>query len=106
MMPARREDPVVSSSRNEALFVAVLWASALTYTVGYCFNYGYGRILDTSLEGMTFVFGWPDWVFWGILVPWLTCTAISIVFATFIMCDAPLGEEAEEEDLDGDAAHG
>jgi hypothetical protein len=96
-----KEDPIVISSRREAICFAVLWGSTLAYTVGYCFTHGYvsdshgfDRTLDGSLEGMTFVLGWPDWVFWGIIFPWSVCTLISIVFATVVMRDAPLGEEA------------
>lgn len=89
-----KEDPIVTSSRREAICFAVLWFATLAYTVGYCFTHGYDRPLDGSLEGMTFVYGWPDWVFWGIIFPWSVCTLLSIVFATVIMSDAPLGEEA------------
>lgn len=89
-----KEDPIVVSSRREAICFAVLWCSTLAYTVGYCYTHGYNRKLDSSLDGMTFVLGWPDWVFWGIIFPWSVCTLISIVFATMVMRDAPLGEEA------------
>lgn len=99
-MPDSREDPIVSSSRREALAFVALWTATLAYTVGYCFKHGYNRPLDTSLDGMTFVYGWPDWVFYGVVAPWLLCTVISVVFALFIMSDAPLGEELEQnEDL-------
>ena len=97
-MPDLREDPIVTSSRREALAFAILWTATLAYTVGYCFTHGYNRPLDPSLEGMTFVFGWPDWVFYGVVAPWLVCTAISVVFATIVMKDAPLGEEVEQDE--------
>jgi hypothetical protein len=93
-MSELQEDPIVTSSRREAACFAVLWVATLGYTVGYCYTHGYDRQLDSSLDGMTFVLGWPDWVFWGIILPWGVCTLLSIVFATFIMRDAPLGEEA------------
>lgn len=102
------EDPIVTSSRREALCFAVLWAATLSYTVGYCYTHGYSRgtdgydrVLDGSLSGMTFVLGWPDWVFWGVVLPWGICTLISIVFATIVMRDAPLGEEREDASADG-----
>jgi len=88
------EDPIVTSSRREAIGFAVLWLATLSYTVGYCYTHGYNRDLNDTLDGMTFVLGWPDWVFWGIVFPWGVCTLISIVFATLVMRDAPLGEEA------------
>jgi hypothetical protein len=94
-MPDSREDPIVRSSRREAVIFLLLWLAALGYTVGYSYTHGYDRDLDGSLDGMTFVFGWPDWVFYGVVAPWLVFTAISIVFALFIMRDAELGEELE-----------
>ena len=37
--------------------------------------------------------GFPTWVFWGILVPWMACTAVSVWFAFAFMGDEDLGEE-------------
>lgn len=99
MIPTK-DDPIVSSSRREAVVFALLWLATLLYTVGYCFTHGYERKLDGSLSEMTFVFGWPDWVFWGLVVPWGTCTVVSIFFATFVMRDAPLGEESTSGEYD------
>lgn len=95
------EDPVVTSSRREAIWTLALWCVTLTYSVGYCYLNGYieNRPLDKSLAGMTFYFGWPDWVFWGIVVPWLACVVVSTWFAFFFMRDGKLAD-----DLDVDAA--
>ena len=84
------EDPLVRSSRREAVLVLIIWAAALGFSVWYCSTYGYG-----SARELTFVFGVPEWVFWGVLVPWLVCTAAGIVFAYAFMRDDPLGAEAE-----------
>ena len=103
-MPEPQDDPIVTSSRREAIYFAVLWLVTLIYTVGYCFSHGYDRPLDASLEGMTFVWGWPDWVFWGIVLPWGICTVISVVFATFVMSDAPLGHDSSGDGDDGESS--
>lgn len=90
------EDPVLRSARREALIVAVNFVCALGYTMTYCSMYGYNR----SAEDLRFVLGFPDWVFWGVLVPWLVCIAFSFVFASWIMRDEDLGEDppgAEDE---------
>lgn len=92
-MAARREDPLLRSARREALYVLVMWLGALAYTVGYCARYGYGR----SADDLQFVLGFPDWVFWGIVVPWAVCIALSSLLAFGIMADADLGEEADAE---------
>ena len=63
-----------------------LWLLAFVWTIGYCHQFGTNRTLDN----LTFVFGIPDWVFWGILIPWLICAVLSCLFSQFVMTDAPL----------------
>jgi hypothetical protein len=106
-MKLRPEDPILQTSRREALLTVGLWAMTMLYTVVYCYTHGYSRgtdgydrKLDTSLEGMTFVFGWPDWVFWGIVLPWGVCTIVSAIFAFVFMRDAPLAAEGGDEPED------
>ena len=91
-MPRRPEDPVLRSSRREALVVLLVWLGAMTYTVTYCYRHGYGRALDS----LTFVLGFPDWVFWGILVPWAVCLVVSWWFSASLMRDEDLGEDPDE----------
>jgi hypothetical protein len=90
------EDPVVKAASREALMAFGMWGLAMVYTVTYCYLHGYGR----SVEDLTFVLWFPDWVFWGVVVPWLTCIAVSVVFAFRIMGDESLGEEIDA-DSDG-----
>ncbi|HEV7223665.1 MAG TPA: DUF997 family protein [Pirellulales bacterium] len=88
----RREDPLLRSARREALVVLGVWLAAFVYTIGYCYAFGYGRDPDT----LSFVLGFPDWVFWGVVTPWSACTAISIWFAMAFMSDDDLGPEPDE----------
>jgi hypothetical protein len=102
MLPDPDEDPVVRDSRREAAITLVLFALAVTYTVGYCTLFGYNR----SLAGMTFVLGVPDWVFWGIVVPWCACTVAGWVMSIFVISSNPLEEavsppEALADDPEG-----
>jgi hypothetical protein len=85
-MPDVSEDPLVTTGRREAVVVLTLFFVAVTYTVGYCAWFGYDRTLDD----LTFVLGFPDWVFWGIVVPWGICTVIGWFLSTFYMADTPL----------------
>jgi Protein of unknown function (DUF997) len=85
----RFEDPVLKSARREALIVFATWFVALAYTIGYCALYGYGR----KLEDLRYVLGFPDWVFWGIVVPWGVCIVFSWFFASVLMTDEDLGED-------------
>jgi hypothetical protein len=72
----------------------------MAYTLTYCGINGYGR----DAASIQLVFGFPDWIFWGVIVPWLACTAVSIVFALCIMSDDPLGDAAENWNPEGDDA--
>jgi hypothetical protein len=90
-MAQSNEDPVLKSSRREAAFVLTVFTAALVYTTTYCGLFAYGR----SPESLKFVFGFPDWVFWGIVVPWGACVLVSCWFAYFFMTDEDLGEEIE-----------
>jgi hypothetical protein len=87
------EDPVVKASRREAAVALTIWLTAMVYTVTYCYTRGYGR----SIDSLTFVGWFPDWVFWGIVVPWGTCLVISTIFAFRVMGDESLGEEVDAE---------
>jgi amino acid transporter len=97
------EDPILKHSRREALIVLATWFLAMTYTLGYAFLYGYGR----KVEDLKYVYGFPDWVFWGIVVPWTVCIAFSWWFASVFMRDEDLGEDlsgVESTDGSGQSA--
>jgi len=91
------DDPVFRSARREALVALVVWAVATAWSVGYCALAGYGQ----SGETLSFVLWFPDWVFWGIVAPWLACVVISMWYAFVLMRDEDLGadDQDEEEDL-------
>src|SRR5262245_29582937 len=94
-MTARREDPVLISSRREALLVFFIWLLAASYSIGVSYAWGYGRDAAT----LTYVLGFPDWIFWGVVVPWTVCTVICFVMAYFVISDDDLGEEQAEVEL-------
>ena len=91
-MPRPAADPLFRSARREALIALATWGAAVAYTVTYCYRFGYGR----NLESLTFVLWFPDWVFWGIVVPWLACIAFSLWFAFGMMRDEDLGSNDED----------
>jgi hypothetical protein len=87
-----RVDPVLKSARREALIVFATWIVAMAYTVTYCARYGYGHSAE-DLKNLKYVLGIPEWVFWGIVVPWGVCVLISWFFASVLMTDEDLGED-------------
>lgn len=89
------EEPVVRSARREALVTLIIWALALVYTIGSSLWHGYGR----SEVPEQFVLGFPDWVFWSIIAPWLVCVAVSWWFAYRFMTDEPLGDDGADLEI-------
>ncbi|MES1213615.1 MAG: DUF997 family protein [Singulisphaera sp.] len=89
-------DPVFISARREAVVAALIWAVATAWSVGYAALYGYNR----SADSLTFVLWFPDWIFWGVVVPWLACIVASIWFAFVFMRDEDLGTNDVDEDAD------
>ena len=91
------EDPVVRSARREAVVTLLIFCAALAYTLGYCVWHAYGRVEPPTV----FYLGFPDWVFWGIIVPWIGCVGISWWFAYRFMTDEPIDSGADEQQIAG-----
>jgi hypothetical protein len=92
-VPRPAEDPAYTSSRREAVVVFVVLFAAMAYTVTYCWLNGY----DRDVDDLTFVLGFPDWVFWGIVVPWAVCIAFSLYFGAVYMRDEQLVDDPGED---------
>jgi hypothetical protein len=99
-MQQRREDPVLRSSRKEAIAVGIAWLAAISWTIGYCAAHGYNR----NPEGPTYVLGVPDWVFYGVFAPWACCYVFAFVLSYVLMADADLGSARDEQPADAPAA--
>jgi hypothetical protein len=82
----KKELPLLKSARREAIGAATIWLIAMAYSVGYCSLFGYHR----TAESLTFVLGFPDWVFWGLVLPWGIFTIVATLFAFFFMTDEDL----------------
>lgn len=101
-MNQRSEDPVLTSARREALLVLAIWATACVYSISVCYQFGYHRDATT----LTYILGFPDWIFWGVVVPWTVCTGLCFVLSNFVITDEDLGEEQAEELLGRQVAGG
>lgn len=91
---SRNTDPLVHSAFREALLVVGIWLAAGVWSISVCYRMGYHR----RIEDLKLVLGFPDWVFWGIVVPWVTCTLVSIVFGAIFVRDGDLGQDLEDTD--------
>jgi hypothetical protein len=67
--------------------------------LGYCYTFGY----DSAGEPIRFVLGFPAWVFWGIVVPWLGCVAFAAWFSLVFMTDETLGDDINSPEGPRDA---
>ncbi len=57
-------------------------------------------------ERVTFVLGFPSWIFWGVALPWWICTAFSLIFGAFLVRDEDLGLDPEQATAAaGEVAH-
>lgn len=100
-MTKPQEDPILISSRREALIIAGLWVVAMLYCVLFSWYYGYPKSLDEiKVEEVRLVWGVPFWAFWGVVVPWIACSVLSILFGCFCMKDEPLGEDVGDDESD------
>ena len=88
----QQEEPAVAKSRRP-----LVWLIAMLYTVGYCALFGYG----TSDNGeLRLVWGFPSWVMWGIIVPWVACVLFGIWFAYAYMADDEVSMGSLPDDAD------
>lgn len=116
-------DPLLRHSRREATLILGLWACCFLYTISFCYLYGYTSHepgMDTtgpdiaavvgSLErfdrdpgSMTLPLGLgiPDWVFYGVVVPWLVCILATVVFCMFVFTEDDLSAAGSPEETDG-----
>jgi hypothetical protein len=86
---------------------AAVWVLALSWAVGYCCLRGYqhhapdswlvrsGLAINRTPEDFRHFWGIPDWVWVGILLPWLLCTAFTVAFSRWGMKDDELGAEGD-----------
>ncbi|MCI0638352.1 MAG: hypothetical protein L0Y72_12970 [Gemmataceae bacterium] len=92
------------NARREAWIVALVWALAFAWSVVWCYIHGYAHDEASLLVRLGWVeagpartpelvLGFPDWVFWGILLPWLACSAFTVWFGIWGMSDDNLGSE-------------
>ncbi len=94
------------NARREAVLVLVVNLLALAWTVGYCYLHGYQHAPDSwvvragwatprTANDFDQVAGLPDWVMYGLFVPWLVCAGLTGL-ATLLMRDDDLGQDLEE----------
>ena len=98
-MSKPKPNPTLARSCQEALIILTAYLIAMTWTGVVCYAWGYGRDPQTITQPLGL--GIPDWVFWGIVVPWLGCNLFTAWFTLFYMQDEQLGAEGVGEFAQG-----
>lgn len=95
-------DPVLRNARREGLLIFTVWITAAAVCCMVSYHLGYSTPeRQLGPNDLHPIFGIPQWVFFGYLIPWFICGAITILIAGFVMADDELGSDHAEE-LDRD----
>lgn len=95
-------DPVFVHSRREAWVIMGVFLLFGVYSISASFLLG--RVPeDGNLSEIRTMFGMPNWVAWGVLLPWLLANIVTAWFCFGFMKNDPLDDEVAE---DGEGAGG
>lgn len=92
--PGNPTDPVYLHARREAVVIMIVWGVCLLWTVGT-----YALLGNRPAEEVRTIWGFPDWVFWSVVVPWLVVDLFTVWFCFVYIHDDDLGEVHEGADL-------
>jgi hypothetical protein len=103
----QRSSAIYRHTRREALVILLAWAVAFAYTCLSCYRFGYashapnpdawppaGSVPAWDRDPATLTtplgLGIPDWVFYGIILPWLACIGFTCWFCLRLFVDDDL----------------
>ncbi len=101
-------DPTFLHSRREAIFILIIWALCLLWTVPFCYLTGYMDLESGRLPWLAQVrvLGMPGWMFWGVAFPWLVAGVVTVWFCyRFLQLD-DLGQAPEEQEAEAASPSG
>jgi len=103
--PARK---LLRNAYRELAVCVVVWLLAMAWTLGVCLLYGYrhdpeswivknGFVKSRQAADITLWFGFPDWIFFGVVLPWVVVTIFTMVYCLAWMPDDDLGSEESND---------
>lgn len=101
MSELRCDDPVFRNTRREALLILVIWGITLCWVVPYSIINGYAP--PQSPEELKLVWGMPEWIFYGVALPWIIASAVTFGLCLFVIQDDDLGVAPEEQEFPEEA---
>lgn len=84
------ESRSLRQSRRELWLILLAWLGCALWVIGYCTANGY----DLAPEEVSTVLGFPGWVFWGVVAPWMAANIF-----TFWFCLRFLKNDEDEEEM-------
>ena len=110
------------NSRREAIVILIIWLVTTIYSSVYCYLFGYkSHDMVASAKGPTLselvgdLPGWnraaeslqlplslgiPDWVFFGVVVPWCLCIGLTFWFCLFFFVEDDLSADGSDDHED------
>ncbi len=85
-------------AQRELRFQLTTWAVFAAWVTGWCG----ANAFDARSADVTTTLGMPDWVLWGIAVPWVIAFAVTVWFATRVMQDTELVDDFASPDSTAD----
>ena len=79
--PDPAEANSLRQSRRELLFILLTWLGCGLWVIIYCGLNGY----DLAPGEISTVFGFPEWVFWGVATPWMIANVATIWFCLCVL---------------------
>ena len=91
-------DPVFVNSWRETVVIISLFLFFMFWTVCVSFFLGLEKnYLPEDGSPIQLILGMPNWVFWGVFIPWMVVNLIGVWFCFGFMKDDDLGEEQPNE---------
>ena len=73
----------ITQARREFVYILIAWTAFMAWVIGYAKWNAY----PADPSAIRLVFGLPEWVLWGIAVPWITATTFTVWFALRVLQD-------------------
>ena len=87
--PSSAETSSLRQGRRELWLILLAWLGCAIWVISYCSTNGY----DLAPEEVSTLLGFPDWVFWRVVTPWMIANAF-----TFWFCLRFLKNDEDEEE--------
>ncbi|MEM9015603.1 MAG: DUF997 family protein [Verrucomicrobiota bacterium] len=87
----RSPEPLSESfrqSRREFVVMVVIWSCFAAWCTVYN---GIVAMREEDGAELRLILGIPEWVVWGVFIPWLLAVAVTVWFAMCFMKDTDLG---------------